>query len=179
MAASNRLSTAGMSLMYAVETTAGNRPTEGYTRVPEVKSIPSFNDAPATLQTTTLLETEYHTNIPGLKDAGGAKEFGANLTQELITAWNTVMTKYDAAVKDGKRMWWAVVHPKLDDAVYFAGVPSPLGQNEASVDAVLETTLYITNETAFERQPKPTDLATMRSSADTPIAVKASKNNLD
>lgn len=42
---SERFSTAGMYLMYAVEDTAGTRPTEGYTIIPEVKAMPSFNRA--------------------------------------------------------------------------------------------------------------------------------------
>lgn len=47
--ASPRLSTAGMTLQYAVETSAGTRPTTGYTKIPEVKSMPSFNPSPTPL----------------------------------------------------------------------------------------------------------------------------------
>ena len=47
--ASPRLSTAGMTLQYAVETSAGTRPTTGYTKIPEVKSMPSFNLKPTIL----------------------------------------------------------------------------------------------------------------------------------
>lgn len=42
---SERLATMGLWLGYAVETTAGERPTSGYKRVPEVKTMPSFNPA--------------------------------------------------------------------------------------------------------------------------------------
>lgn len=54
---SQRYSTAGMFIAYCV---GGNSsaPTSGYTQVPEVKSIPSFNPSPETIQSTTLLETE-------------------------------------------------------------------------------------------------------------------------
>ena len=55
---SQRFSTAGMRLYYAVESTAGTMPTSGLTKIPEVKSIPSFNPAPETIQSTTLEETE-------------------------------------------------------------------------------------------------------------------------
>ena len=40
------VSTAGMFLAYSVETTAGERPTEGYLVVPEMKDMPDFNAAP-------------------------------------------------------------------------------------------------------------------------------------
>lgn len=152
---SQRFSTAGMQLVYAVEATAGTRPTTGYVKIPEVKSMPSFNPAPETIQSTTLEETEYHTYVEGLKDLGGALEFGANLTADLITAWETCNTAHDA-LTDGKAMWFAVVHPKLDKAVFFQGDPSPLGLNEATVGSMAETTLYITPNSAPEWQTKPT-----------------------
>lgn len=152
---SQRFSTAGMLLAYAVEATAGTRPTTGYTKIPEVKSMPSFNPAPETIQSTTLEETEYHTYVEGLKDLGGALEFGANLTADLISAWETCNTAHDA-LTEGKAMWFAVVHPKLEKAVFFKGDPSPLGLNEATVGSMAETTLYITPNSAPEWQTKPT-----------------------
>lgn len=152
---SERFSTAGMLLVYAVEATAGTRPTTGYVKIPEVKSMPSFNPAPETIQSTTLEETEYHTYVEGLKDLGGALEFGANLTADLISAWETCNTAHDD-LTGGKAMWFAVVHPKLENAVFFKGDPSPLGLNEATVGSMAETTLYITPNSAPEWQTKPT-----------------------
>ena len=93
MAAIN-LSTAGIQLLYAVETTAGTRPTTGYTRIYGAKTTPSLNPSPETLETTTLDETEYKTYIDGLKDLGGALEFTFNLTQDLIDSWDALMTAY-------------------------------------------------------------------------------------
>ena len=55
---SQRYSTAGMYLCYAVETSKGVRPTSGYTIIPEIKTMPSFNPSPETIDSTTLLETE-------------------------------------------------------------------------------------------------------------------------
>ena len=152
---SQRFSTAGMYLCWAVEETAGTRPTTGYTQIPEIKSMPSFNPAPETIESTTLLETEYKTYVEGLKDLGGALEFGANLTADLITAWEACNSTHDA-LTGGKMMWFAVVHPKLDKAVFFQGDPSPLGMNEASVGGMAETTLYVTPNSAPEWQTKPT-----------------------
>lgn len=153
---SQRYSTAGMFLCYAVESSAGSRPTTGYTKIPEIKSMPSFNPAPDTIDSTTLSETEYRTYVEGLKDLGGALEYGANLTADLITAWQTCVTAHDTAEASDKATWFAVVHPKLEKAVFFKGDPSPLGLNEASVGAMAETTLYITPNSAPEWQDKPT-----------------------
>lgn len=153
---SPRLSTAGMTLQYAVETSPGTRPTTGYIKIPEVKSMPSFNPSPNTIDSTTLEETEYMTYVQGLKDLGGALEYGANLTEDLIDAWDTLMTAYEEAVESGNQVWFAVVHPQLTDATYFVGTPAPLGLNEASVDAMLETTLYITPNSAPIMAAAPT-----------------------
>lgn len=152
---SQRYSTAGMYLCYAAEATAGTMPTTGYTLIPEIKSMPSFNPAPEQIESTTLLETEYKTYVEGLKDLGGALEFTANLTADLISVWETCNTTHDE-LTGGKEMWFAVVHPKLDKCVMFKGDPSPLGLNEAAVGAMAETTLYVTPNSAPGWQDKPT-----------------------
>jgi len=162
---SQRLSTAGMFLCWASETSAGTMPTSGYTIVPEVKSIPSFNPTPEAIQSTTLLETEFHTYVEGLKDLGGTLEFGANLTEDLITAWASVNTAHDSAASasPAKGFWFAVCHPKLAKSVVFKGDPAPLGLNEATVNAMAETTLYITPNSApkWETITQPTVTATV------------------
>ena len=153
---SQRYSTAGMYLCYCVETTAGSMPTSGYTQIPEIKTMPSFNPAPETIQSTTLLETEYHTYVEGLKDLGGALEYTANLTADLISIWGSCNSAHDTAAAQDKATWFAVVHPKLDKAVFFQGDPSPLGLNEAAVGEMAETTLYITPNSAPTWATKPT-----------------------
>lgn len=154
---SERLSTAGMSLMYAVETTKGTRPTSGYKAIPEIKTMPSFNPAPNTIDSTTLAETEYMTYVKGLKDLGGALEYGANLTEDLIDFWETLLEEYDTASASGLSMWFAVVHPKLTKATFYVGEPAPIGFNEAAVGAMAETTLYITPNSAPIMAEKPSD----------------------
>lgn len=153
---SERLSTAGMSLVYAVEATKGTRPTSGYKAIPEIKSMPSFNPAPNTIDSTTLAETEYMTYVKGLKDLGGALEYGANLTEDLIDFWEDLLSEHETASAEGKAMWFAVVHPKLSKATFYVGEPAPLGFNEAEVGAMAETTLYITPNSAPIMDAKPT-----------------------
>lgn len=153
---SERFSTAGMFLAYAVEATAGTRPTSGYVKIPEVKSVPSFNPAPETIESTTLEETEYKTYVKGLKDVGGALEFGANMTDDLDTAWSTLLTAFNSAVEAGKKVWFVIAHPKLAKATFFTGDPSGIGLNEAAVGGMAETTLYITPTGSPVREAKPT-----------------------
>ena len=150
------LSTAGVKLMYAVEATAGTRPTSGYKHIKGAKSTPSLNPSPETLETTTLDETEYKTYIDGLKDLGGALEFTFNLTEELIELWDGLMEEYETAKVAGKATWFTIVVPGLSESFYFTGNPSAMGLPETSVSAVLEITNYITPTNAPEKFAKPT-----------------------
>jgi hypothetical protein len=155
MAAIN-LSTLGVQLHYAVESEKGTMPTSGFTRIYGIKSTPSLNPAPDTIETTTLDELEYKTYVDGLKDLGGALEFTFNLTQELTEKWDALMDAYEAAKVEGKRTWFAIVIPGLTDAFYFPGNPSAMGLPETSVNAVLEITNYITPVGAPVKATKPT-----------------------
>ena len=152
------LSTAGVKLAYAVEETAGTRPTSGYKHIKGAKTTPSLNPSPDTLETTTLDETEYKTYIDGLKDLGGALEFTFNLTEELITTWDELMTAYEAGKVTGKATWFTIIIPGLTESFYFTGNPSNMGLPETSVNAVLEITNYITPTNAPEKFAKPTGM---------------------
>lgn len=138
------LTTAGVHLRYAVETTAETRPTSGYTDLPGVKSTPSLNPAPEALDATTLNEREYIIYVQGLKDLGGSLEFTFNLTQALLEAWETLVTAAEAAKATGKSTWFMIDVPGLTNAVYFRGDPSDAGLPAMEVNTVLETTMYIT-----------------------------------
>lgn len=125
-------------------------------RIPEVKSIPSLSPAPDTLETTPLENKEYKTYINGLKDLGGALEFTANLTQELLDIWNgksssdttSLMYQFEHMNDDSEdndnAMWLKVVHPTLKSYVAFTFEPAKLGLPEIAVNSVLEATLSIT-----------------------------------
>lgn len=169
------LSTAGVSVNYAAETTANTRPTTGFKKLTGIKSIPELNPAPDTLETTTLDETEYKTYIPGLKDLGGALEFAANLSQEFMDQWDALMEAHETAATSGKRLWFCIIIPGLTKALFFAGEPTPLGMPGAEVSAVLETTAYITPTGApvWETKPTVTAPAMMSVSEPEPMMAKS------
>lgn len=150
------LSTLGVQLQYCVETTPGTRPTTGYTRIYGIKSTPSLNPAPDTIETTTLDELEYKTYVDGLKDLGGALEFTFNLTQDLTEKWDALVQAYQTAKAANKKVWFTIVVPGLTDSFYFTGNPSAMGLPETSVNGVLEITNYITPTGAPVKAAKPT-----------------------
>lgn len=151
------LSTAGIHLKYAAEKTAGQRPTTGYVDLKGVKSTPSLNPSPETLETTDLNETKYKTYIDGLKDLGGALEFTFNLTQELVDTWDELMTTYEENKATNKAIWFLIDIPGLTKGMYFTGNPSEMGMPETAVNSVLETTNYITPTSAPIMEAKPTE----------------------
>lgn len=144
MAEAIYLSTIGVQLKYAVETTAGTRPTSGYTELKGIKSIPSMTSSPDTLETTTMNETEYKTYIPGLKDLGGALDFTFNLSQKIKDDWESLMTAYTTGIASSKRTWFEVVVPGLTDSLFFPGEPSAMGLPEMGVNEVAEVENSIT-----------------------------------
>lgn len=151
------LSTAGVTVGYAVESIAGERPTTGYTKIPDIKEVPEMNPEPETLESTTLEETEYKTYIEGLKDLGGALSFLANFTTELETAWAALVSAYTTAKDSGKSTWFEVKHPKLEKSVFFTGQPSAMGLPSMGVNSILETNLYITPTNAPAWETKTTE----------------------
>lgn len=151
------LSSAGVTFQYCVETTAGTRPTTGYTVLTGITSIPDLNPEPSNLETTTLDELEYRTYIPGLKDVGGAIAIGANNTQAFQTEWSTLVEAAETGKKTGLSTWFAVVIPGLTNSFYFAGTPSPLGLSAIEVDSVLSIEAYITPSSIAGWQTAPTE----------------------
>lgn len=150
------LSTAGVSIQYAVETTSGTMPTTGYTPLTGITSIPDINPEPSSLETTTLDELEYKTYIPGLKDTGGALAVGANNTEAFQTEWAELVEAAETGSESGLATWFSVVIPGLTKAFFFAGRPSPLGLSAIEVDSVLSIEAYITPTSITGWAAKPT-----------------------
>lgn len=142
----NEFSTAGAKLGYVAETTAGTRPTSGFTNIPNVKGTPDFNETPDVLDVTDLSDTVYRRGIPGLKGLPDAKGFTCNNTSALRTAWSTLVSAYATAKAAGKAIWFEISIPD-EDSYYFSGAPVPLGIDGMEVGDVAEITAYIVPNT--------------------------------
>ena len=53
----NAISTLGITVGYCVETTAGTRPSGGFTTIAEIRDIPEIGNIPDALDATPLEET--------------------------------------------------------------------------------------------------------------------------
>lgn len=154
------LTTAGTLVAYAVETTAGERPTSGWTHIPGITSTPDYNAAPNMINTTTLDELSEEVGKPGLKSLPTGSAYAANYTNELDKQWNNdVMPKFEAAKKAGLRMWITHVTPDIDNAFYFPAEPSPLAPPADSVSAVKSINLYFTKVGETVEESAPTSIS--------------------
>ena len=133
--------TIGVKLKYKAESSAGSRPTSGFTQIPDIKSTPAIDINPNKLEVTNL-EDEYQRFIDGVKSVGDSFDFTANLTADLKTKWAACVTAAKNAWVSGKSTWFEISIPNFD-SFYFAGIPTELGVNEMGVDAVIESTLHI------------------------------------
>ena len=133
--------TIGVKLKYAVEASAGTRPTSNYTEIPDIKATPSIDMNPAKIQVTNL-QDRHHRYVDGVRDVGDSFDFTANLTADLKTKWASCVSAANTAWASGKSTWFEVAIPNFD-SFYFSGIPVEQGINEMSVDAVIESTLHI------------------------------------
>lgn len=153
------LSTAGMMVAYAIETTAGTKPTK-FINIPKPKSIPDFNPDPSTYDSTSLNEVEWKTYIQGLKDTGGVLPINFGMSQKLLDMWDKICDAVEN-VPSGERMWMEFYHPKLNKAFFFTCSPSRLGFSSADVDSVWDTEVKVvpTGEIGWDTAIKPAEAA--------------------
>lgn len=142
-------------MSWAVEATAGTRPTTGYTALKNIVSIPENDPSPQTLDTTVLTELVQHTSIPGLKDAASTMAISANDTNETREAWDAFVTAA-SALTGGKQAWICIQTPNITNATYIPGYPSSRGSGAYEVNNVLKTNLYFTPTGAPEFAAAPT-----------------------
>ena len=135
------MNTIGVKIKYCVETSAGTRPTTGYTNIPDVKSIPEINLTPSTLEVTNLVD-KFKRYIPGVQDPGTDFAMNGNMTSALKTAWASLVSAAASAWASGKSTWFEVAIPNFE-SFYFAGVPVDLGLSSQAVDAVEEANMHI------------------------------------
>lgn len=139
----NALSTAGMIVRYCVESSAGTRPTSGYTEIHGCKALPALFNEPNTLQSTPLSATKNHTYIEALGDSGGPWAITVNDYPTFRTEWTACVSAYKG-LTGGKQMWFEIAYPTSDmDSFFFPGEPLALGFGGAEVDSVLENNANI------------------------------------
>lgn len=148
------LSTVGAKVAYAVEATAGTRPTTGYIELTGIKEAPEIDLSVATIDASDLSDpiARY---IPGRQDPGGEKTFSANNTSAFRTLWEAFVTAADTAYKAGKKTYIAYIVDGDDDAFYWTGLPQSLGHAGLSPNTVVECSpkIICTGVVGYETKP--------------------------
>lgn len=125
------ISTAGISIKYAPEATAGTRPTTGYkTKATNatldiaeyVTGISGLGAEYEQYDVTPLAETKRHRFIKGLQNNDGNISFNCNINPTSRTDWNLIVTEYEA-LTGGKGMWWEITLPSDTHSVFFRAEP--------------------------------------------------------
>lgn len=150
------LTTIGVKISYAVETTKNVRPTTGYVHIPGVKGTNDYNAQPSVGDGTTFDNLEYTTKVKLLKEAPDNVELTANMSQDFYDTWEALMGAYNTGAETDKATWFCIDIPGLDKSIYFNGEPSPLGVPEMSANSILEIVAYITpmSEPIFAEDPE-------------------------
>ena len=149
------VSTLGITVGYAVETTAGTRPTSGYTVLTEIRDIPAVANTPGTIDATPLEETIMFRMLAGLADAD-VISLTANNSDDLQTAWESCVSAAETAYSTGKACWFEFKHPTLTKSFFVSGMPVALGFAGASVNSVLDLNLNIVPNGCDRWQTKST-----------------------
>lgn len=130
------ISTLGVSLKYAVESSAGVKPSS-WTTLTRVNSIGGISLDTEKIDASALEDTASQ-YIAGRADTGGTVSVTVNLTPDTITEWETLISQYETAHSSNLQMWFEVSSSGLGGkAFYFiaeppiAGLPMPeSSQNE-------------------------------------------------
>lgn len=151
------LTSIGVKVSYAVEATAGTRPTtsSAYTEIDGLKSTPDFNPAPNTADATSFDNTQFTTKVPLLKELPDTLEFNGNFGQELFNDWEALCTAATTAKASNKATWFCIKIPGFNKCIYFKGEPVSAGLPAMEVNSPIETTLRVvpTGEPTFATAP--------------------------
>lgn len=129
------VSSAGIKIKYAVETSAGVRPTTGYLektsgatlKIAEyVTGISGLTAEFEQYDVTPLSETQRHRFVKGLQGNDGNLSLACNINPTSRTDWGLIVTAYEA-LTDGKGMWFEFTLPGDTQSAFFRCIPCPMG----------------------------------------------------
>ena len=141
------ISTLGITFGYGVETTAGTKPST-FTQLNRINNVGGINIENEQIDASAL-EDYVSRYIQGRGDTGGSFPVTVNFTDETAAEWAAVISAYNTAKADGKRMWFETIIPGFSDAFFAVAqpptaIPQPeMGQNELlTVDMALTIEEY-------------------------------------
>lgn len=138
------VSTLGMKLGYAIETTPGTAPTE-YLWLQRANTIGGIDLTTETIDASAI-EDAIERAIAGRQGTGGEWTFSFNLTNETRPIYQKMLDDSNAALVENKRTWFTVWSPKLDYAFFIVAQPGgkiPMPGIDQNALLVAELTLAL------------------------------------
>ena len=145
------ISTAGIVIKYAVETTVGVRPTSGYKEkaTSATQNIADFVTGISGLtadfeqyDVTPLSEKRRHRFIPGLQGNDGNISLSCNINPTSRDDWGKIVAEY-AALTGGKGMWFEFHLPEDTQSMYFRCIPCPMGFPDVEVAQAVQGAIQL------------------------------------
>lgn len=115
------LSTLGVKFGYAVETTAGTKPSS-FTWIERCNSISGI-ELPVETIDASALEDYVTRYIAGRQDSGGEWTVTFNYTAEVGTQLKSMISAYNTGKASSLKTWFEVYIPNATDAFYVVAQP--------------------------------------------------------
>lgn len=116
------ISTLGSLTGWAIEATAGTKPTS-FKLLHRVNASDEIAIETETIDASSLEDTVERT-IAGRGSTGGTFGVTVNVTDETIAEWEEIIEEYETAKASGKAMWYEEYFPSLQKA-FFTKVEPP------------------------------------------------------
>ena len=129
------LSTLGIKMAYAPETTAGTKPSTGFVQLDRINNIGGIAMDVEKIDASALEDTATK-YVAGRADTGGDWNVTVNFTDETASEWETLISAYNTAQASGLSLWFEITLPNQSDAFFVIAqppqqLPMPeIGQNE-------------------------------------------------
>lgn len=165
------LTSLGVRIAWAMESTAGVKPTGNggsgsgspstgaWYQLLRVNSIGGVSVEPEQIDVSAIVDglTRYK---PGRGDSGGTFPIGINITKDTIEQWQEIMNLYfnSSNRTAGLRLWFQVTHTDMNESFYIVAAPPKVfpmpetGQNEAwtvEINTVIDEMIGLDTKAAF------------------------------
>lgn len=137
------ISTVGALLGYAVETTAGTKPTT-FKQLTRINQIGGISIDVESIDASAL-EDAVERTIAGRGSTGGTFSITVNLTDETLKEWTTLIEAYKTGKAGGKSTWFETYFPALTKAFFvIAEPPTIIPQPDVDQNGLLTVEMTMT-----------------------------------
>lgn len=145
------ISSAGVKIYYAPESTAGTRPSTGFKQkatsatlniADYVTGVSGLGADYDMLDVTPLSEENRHRFVRGLQNNDGSISLAANINPTSRADWSAIVAEYNA-LTGGKALWFEFILPGDTDAIFVRGEPLPMRFPDVEAGSAVQGAIQI------------------------------------